>query len=79
MKMRVNCSQDFVVGGYSIGGSTFDAVIIGHVVDGKLVYVARTRSGFTPALRTELLRKMKPLEAPSAMRSPISRVRRDTV
>jgi len=27
-----------------------------------LVYVARTRSGFTPALRAEPLRKMKPLE-----------------
>jgi bifunctional non-homologous end joining protein LigD len=62
MKMRVNRSQEFVIGGYSIGGSTFDAVIVGHIVDGKLVYVARTRRGFTPALRAELLRKMKPLE-----------------
>jgi ATP-dependent DNA ligase len=62
MKVRVNRSQEFIIGGYSIGGSTFDAVIVGHVVDGKLVYVARTRSGFTPALRAELLRKMKPLE-----------------
>ncbi|MGA3078451.1 MAG: non-homologous end-joining DNA ligase [Bryobacteraceae bacterium] len=62
MKMRVNRSQEFIIGGYSVGGSTFDAVIVGEVVDGKLVYVARTRSGFTPALRAELLRKMKPLE-----------------
>jgi len=62
MKMRVNRSQEFIIGGYSIGGSTFDAVIVGHVVDGKLVYVARTRSGFTPALRTELLGRMRPLE-----------------
>jgi bifunctional non-homologous end joining protein LigD len=62
MKMRVNRSEEFIIGGYSIGGSTFDAVIVGHLVDGKLVYVARTRSGFTPALRAELLRKMKPLE-----------------
>ena len=62
MKMRVNRSQEFIIGGYSIGGSTFNAVILGHVVDGKLVYVARTRSGFTPALRGELMRKMKPLE-----------------
>ena len=62
MKMRVNRSQEFIIGGYSVGGSTFDAVIVGHVVDGKLVFVARTRSGFTPALRSELLRKMKPLE-----------------
>jgi bifunctional non-homologous end joining protein LigD len=62
MKMRVNRSEEFVIGGYSIGGRAFDAVIVGHVVDAKLVYVARTRSGFTPALRAELLRKMKPLE-----------------
>jgi len=62
MKMRVNRSQEFIIGGYSVGGGTFDAVIVGHMVDGKLVYVARTRSGFTPALRAELMRKMKPLE-----------------
>ena len=60
--MRVNLSDEFIIGGYSVGGSTFDAVILGQVVDGKLFYVARTRSGFTPASRAELLRKMKPLE-----------------
>jgi len=31
MKMRVNLSQEFIIGGYSIGGSTFDAIILGHV------------------------------------------------
>jgi bifunctional non-homologous end joining protein LigD len=62
MKMRVNRSQEFIIGGYSIGGSSFDALIVGHLVDGKLVYVARTRSGFTPTMRVELLRKMRPLE-----------------
>ena len=62
MKMRVNRCQEFIIGGYTVGGSTFDAVIIGHIVEDKLVYVARTRSGFTPASRAELLRRMKPLE-----------------
>lgn len=60
--VAANRCQELIIGGYSVGGSTFDAVIVGHIVDGKLVYVARTRSGFTPALRAELLRKMKPLE-----------------
>jgi ATP-dependent DNA ligase len=64
IKMRVNLAEEFVIGGYSIGGSAFDAVVLGQFVDGKLFYVARTRSGFTPASRTELLRKMKPLEIP---------------
>jgi ATP-dependent DNA ligase len=62
MKMRVNRSMKFIIGGYSLGGATLDAVIVGNVVAEKLVYVARTRSGFTPAWRAELLRKMKPLE-----------------
>jgi bifunctional non-homologous end joining protein LigD len=66
MKMRVNRSDLFIIGGYSVGGSTFDAVIVGHVVDGNLVYVARTQSGFTPALATELLRKMKRWRSASA-------------
>lgn len=64
LKMRVNLAQQFVIGGYSLGGSAFDAVILGHFVDGKLVYVARTRSGFTPSSRAKLLKKMKPLEVP---------------
>jgi ATP-dependent DNA ligase len=38
MKMRLNRSQEFIIGGYSVGGSTFDAVIVGHVVAGKLGY-----------------------------------------
>lgn len=64
IKMRVNVAEEFVIGGYSIGGSAFDAVILGHFVEGKLVYVARTRSRFTPSSRTELLKAMKPLEVP---------------
>src|SRR5579862_1806622 len=49
LKMRVNLAREFVIGGYSLGGSAFDAVILLHFVDGKLVYVARTRSGFMPS------------------------------
>ena len=61
-KMRVNRGQEFVIGGYTIGGSTFDALIFGYYEGGELIYAARTRSGFTPKLRAELLRKFKPLE-----------------
>ena len=36
--------------------------MIGYYEDGKLMYAARTRNGFTPASRAELFKKLKPLE-----------------
>jgi len=61
-KMRVNAGQNFVIGGYTVGGATFDALIFGYY-DGKdLIYVARTRSGFTRGLREELMRRFRQLE-----------------
>lgn len=62
MKMRVNRGQEFVIGGYTRGTNTFDALIFGYYEGNKLVYVARTRSGFTPATRAQLFRKFRGLE-----------------
>ena len=62
MKMRVNAGEEFVIGGYTIGGRTFDALVFGYYDEGKLLYAARTRNGFTPALRVDLMKKFKPLE-----------------
>jgi DNA ligase D-like protein (predicted ligase) len=62
MKMRINRGQEFVIGGYTIGTRTFDALIIGYYEDSRLIYAARTRNGFTPALRQQLFRKFGPLE-----------------
>src|SRR5215469_11047600 len=53
-KMRVNQGQEFVIGGYTPAGRNFDAIIFGHYDDaGRLLYVARTRNGFTQASRDE--------------------------
>jgi len=62
MKMRVNRGQEFVIGGYTRGTKTFDALIFGYYEGSKLMYVARTRNGFTPASRAQLFRKFKGLE-----------------
>ena len=62
MKMRVNRGQEFVIGGYTRGTKTFDALIFGYYEGDKLIYVARTRNGFTPATRANLFRKFKGLE-----------------
>jgi DNA ligase D-like protein (predicted ligase) len=62
MKMRVNRSQEFVIGGYTRGTKTFDALICGYFDGDELIYVARTRNGFTPVARAQLFRKLKGLE-----------------
>jgi DNA ligase D-like protein (predicted ligase) len=61
-KMRVNQAQEFVIGGYTVGGRTFDALVFGHYNGARLIYVARTRNGFTPSSREALFRKFKGLE-----------------
>jgi DNA ligase D-like protein (predicted ligase) len=62
MKMRVNRGQEFVIGGYTIGTKTFDALIFGYYEGDRLIYAARTRSGFTPAIREQIVRKLRRLE-----------------
>jgi DNA ligase D-like protein (predicted ligase) len=57
-KMRLNQGQEFVVGGYTVGGKSFDALIFGYYEGEKLIYVARTRNGFTPSSRLELARQL---------------------
>jgi ATP-dependent DNA ligase len=36
-KMRVNRGQEFVIGGYTVGGATFDAVVFGYCENNKWV------------------------------------------
>jgi DNA ligase D-like protein (predicted ligase) len=62
LKMRVNRAQEFVIGGYTRGTRTFDAVIFGYYEGDRLIYVARTRNGFTPIARAHLFRKFRGLE-----------------
>jgi ATP-dependent DNA ligase len=61
-KMRVNRGQELVIAGYTPSSKNFDALVIGYFEEGKLMYAARTRNGFTPASRAELFKKLKPLE-----------------
>src|SRR5688572_40772 len=62
MKMRVNRGQEFVIGGYTLGTKTFDALVIGYYEGGRLIYAARTRNGFTPAARAQLFKTFARLE-----------------
>ena len=62
MKMRVNQGQEFVIGGYTVGTKTFDALVFGYYEGDRLIYAARTRNGFTPVVRQQLFKKFRGLE-----------------
>lgn len=42
--------------------TTFDALIFGYSDGERLIYAARTRSGFTPAMRAQLFKRFRALE-----------------
>ena len=65
-KMRINRGQEFVIGGYTPSPKNFDALIFGYYEGSKLIYVARTRNGFTPRLREQLFKRFRGLQIPSA-------------
>ena len=68
MKMRINRAQEFVIGGYTIGTKTFDALIFGYYERDRLIYAARTRNGFTPALRERLFKRFRGEKRPLGTR-----------
>ena len=61
-KMRLNQGQEFVIGGYTVGTRSFDALIFGYFDGDRLVYASRTRRGFTPATREKLWRSFRDME-----------------
>jgi bifunctional non-homologous end joining protein LigD len=61
-KMRINRGQEFVVGGYTVGASPFDALVFGYYDGERLIYAGRTRNGFTPSVRQQLFKKFRGLE-----------------
>jgi ATP-dependent DNA ligase len=63
-KLRINQGQEFVIGGYTLGPKNFDALIFGYYEGDRLLYAARTRNGFTPALRQQLFNAFRMLETP---------------
>jgi len=64
-KMRINRGQEFVIGGYTPSARSFDALIFGYYEGDRLIYVARTRNGFTPRSRLDLFARLRKLETPT--------------
>jgi DNA ligase D-like protein (predicted ligase) len=62
-KMRVSQGQEFAIGGYTPSASSFDALIFGYYEGDRLMYVAKTRNGFTPRSRLDLYQRLRKLDA----------------
>ena len=60
--MRINKGQEFVIGGYTVGGATFDAWSL-DIPKGPAALCLLTRNGFTPRVREELLKRFRGLES----------------
>jgi DNA ligase D-like protein (predicted ligase) len=62
VKMRINQGQELVVGGYVPASKNFDSLIVGYYESDDLIYVARVRNGFVPALRVKVFERIRKLE-----------------
>jgi bifunctional non-homologous end joining protein LigD len=62
VKMRINKGQELVIGGYVPTGKNFDSLIVGYYERDDLIYVARVRNGFIPALRAKVFERFHKLE-----------------
>jgi DNA ligase D-like protein (predicted ligase) len=63
VKMRIGGGQEFVIGGYTPSPKNFDAILVGYCKGSKLMFAARVRNGFVPALRATVFQKFKGLES----------------
>jgi bifunctional non-homologous end joining protein LigD len=66
LKIKIRPEQELVVGGWTPGsGNARDlgALAVGTYEDGKLRFAGKVGSGFTGAIRADLLKRLKPLVA----------------
>ena len=51
IKYKTNKGQELVIGGYKPGPNGFDYLLVGYYDAKDLMFIAKVRNGFTPALR----------------------------
>ena len=54
IKLRYNCRQEFVIGGYTPSHLGLDALLVGFYKGKELRFAGAVRGGFTPSLRREV-------------------------
>ena len=61
VKYKTNKGQELVIGGYKPGPNGFDYLLVGYYEGKDLIFIAKVRNGFTPALRREVAQNFPPL------------------
>src|SRR5215469_7442196 len=61
-KMRLNRGQEFVIGGYVPAAENFDSILVGYYHGKDLMFAARVRAGFVPAVRALLFDRFPGLD-----------------
>jgi DNA ligase D-like protein (predicted ligase) len=61
VKMRIGGGQEFVIGGYTASSKNFDALLVGYYEADKLMFAAKVRNGFVPAVRDTVFQRFKKL------------------
>jgi DNA ligase D-like protein (predicted ligase) len=51
VKMPIGGGQEFVIGGYTPSSKNFDALLVGYYEGDTLMFAAKVRNGFVPAMR----------------------------
>ena len=63
VKCKVNRSRELVIGGYKPGGKHhFENLAVGYYEAERLVFIAKVKNGFTPALKEEIFERLQKLE-----------------
>jgi DNA ligase D-like protein (predicted ligase) len=61
VKYKTNKGQELVIGGYKPGPNGFDYLLVGYYEGKDLIFIAKVRNGFTPALRREVAKNFPQL------------------
>lgn len=61
VKYKTNKGQELVIGGYKPGPNGFDYLLVGYYEGKDLIFIAKVRNGFTPALRRAVAQHFRAL------------------
>jgi bifunctional non-homologous end joining protein LigD len=64
VKFKTNKGQELVIGGYKPGANGFEYLLVGYYEEKDLIFIAKIRNGFTPALRREIATHFGGLKTP---------------